>query len=150
METVSDGDAFTVMRNLAKSEGLAVEPAAAVAFAGMLKLAEEGIFKPEQTIVINCTGHTFPVEKHVLGDQWSVDIAISQGKAPAAPQERPDPRMPGACCKGKENRRRGATRSGGPMVRHVSPGIRMKRLRQIEPRRPEGRHGHGGQRDQGQ
>jgi threonine synthase len=87
MEAVSDGDAFTVMRNLAKSEGLAVEPAAAVAFAGMLKLAEEGIFKPEQTIVINCTGHTFPVEKHVLGDQWSVDIAISQGKTPAAPQE---------------------------------------------------------------
>jgi threonine synthase len=81
MESVSDGDAFTVMRSLAKSEGLAVEPATAVAFAGLEKMIRQGAFKPDDLVVINCTGHTFPVEKHVLGDQWSVDIAIGDGSA---------------------------------------------------------------------
>jgi threonine synthase len=41
---------------------------------------------PEETVVINCTGHTFPVEKHVLGDQWAVDVHLSEGQSPA-PQE---------------------------------------------------------------
>jgi len=36
--------------------------------------------------VINCTGHTFPVEKHVLGDQFAVDVQLSESQAPA-PQE---------------------------------------------------------------
>ncbi len=34
MESVTDAEAFSAMRNLAKTEGMAVEPAAAVAFAG--------------------------------------------------------------------------------------------------------------------
>jgi threonine synthase len=33
--------------------------------------------------VINCTGHTFPVEKHVLGDQFTVDVHLSESQAPA-------------------------------------------------------------------
>ncbi len=82
MESVSDGDAFETMRTLAKTEGLAVEPATAVAFAGLARLIRQGTFKPDELVVINCTGHTFPVEKHVLGDQWSVDIKIDGGKAP--------------------------------------------------------------------
>jgi threonine synthase len=81
MESVTDSEAFTTMRALAKSEGLAVEPATAVAFAGLGKMIAQAVLKPDDLIVVNCTGHTFPVEKHVLGDQWSVDIA-----APA-PQE---------------------------------------------------------------
>lgn len=83
MESVSDADAFEVMRFLAKSEGLAVEPAAAVAFAGMRKLIQQGALSPDDLVVVNCSGHTFPVEKHVLGDQWSVDIQIDEGRAPA-------------------------------------------------------------------
>lgn len=86
MLAVSDGEAFNAMRNLAKSEGMAVEPAAAVAFAGFEKMLKTGILKPEETVVINATGHTFPVEKHVLGDQWAVDIHLSETQAPA-PQE---------------------------------------------------------------
>jgi threonine synthase len=82
MESVSDADAFDVMRFLAKSEGLAVEPAAAVAFAGLRKLIQQGIFGSDDLVVVNCTGHTLPVEKHVLGDQWSVDIQINEGNAP--------------------------------------------------------------------
>ena len=80
MESVSDADAFTTMRVLAKVEGLAVEPATAVAFAGLEKLIKQDQIKPHELVVVNCTGHTFPVEKHVLGDQWSVDLRLATQK----------------------------------------------------------------------
>jgi len=86
MEAVSDKDAYTAMRDLAKSEGMAVEPATAVAFAGLQKMMREGKIDKDETVVVNCTGHTFPVEKHVLGDQWAVDVNLSDSQAPA-PQE---------------------------------------------------------------
>lgn len=82
MEAVSDGEAFRIMRSLAKSEGLAVEPATAVAFAGLSKMIQNDVFKPEELVVVNCTGHTFPVEKHVLGDQWSVDLKLDDQTSP--------------------------------------------------------------------
>ncbi len=83
MEAVMDAEAFAAMRTLAKSEGMAVEPAAAVAFAGLEKLLEGGTIGAGETVVINCTGHTFPVEKHVLGDQFAVDVQLSEGQTPA-------------------------------------------------------------------
>jgi threonine synthase len=83
MESVSDAEAFQAMRSLAKSEGMAVEPATAVAFAGFEKLIRNGTIKPDENVVINCTGHTFPVEKHVLGDQWAVDVHLSKDQSPA-------------------------------------------------------------------
>jgi threonine synthase len=83
MESVTDAEAFAAMRALAKSEGMAVEPATAVAFAGFEKLIRNGVVTEEETVVINCTGHTFPVEKHVLGDQWAVDVHISKDQSPA-------------------------------------------------------------------
>jgi len=83
MESVSDAEAFSAMRSLAKTEGMAVEPASAVAFAGLKKMIQNNIVNQEETIVVNCTGHTFPVEKHVLGDQWAVDVHLSEGQAPA-------------------------------------------------------------------
>ncbi|HOD03638.1 MAG TPA: pyridoxal-phosphate dependent enzyme, partial [Anaerolineaceae bacterium] len=86
MESVTDAEAFAAMRSLAKSEGMAVEPATAVAFAGLEKMLRNGIIRPDEQVVINCTGHTFPVEKHVLGDQWAVDVHLSEGQA-AAPRE---------------------------------------------------------------
>src|SRR5574339_1082287 len=46
MESVTDAEAFAAMRALAKSEGMAVEPATAVAFAGFEKLVRNGIVKP--------------------------------------------------------------------------------------------------------
>jgi len=63
-----------------------VEPATAVAFAGLEKLLRENTISKEETVVVNCTGHTFPVEKHVLGDQWSVDVHLSKDQS-AAQQE---------------------------------------------------------------
>jgi threonine synthase len=86
MESVTDMEAFAAMRALAKSEGMAVEPAAAVAFAGLKKMLENGNISQDELIIVNCTGHTFPVEKHVLGDQFAVDVELSDGQA-SAPQE---------------------------------------------------------------
>ena len=83
MESVSDLEAYSAMRTLAKSEGMAVEPATAVAFAGFEKLSKSGKIGAEERVVINCTGHTFPVEKHVLGDQWAVDVHLSKDQSPA-------------------------------------------------------------------
>ncbi|MGE5464946.1 MAG: pyridoxal-phosphate dependent enzyme [Syntrophothermus sp.] len=83
MEGVSDQEASSAMRALAKSEGMAVEPATAVAFAGLEKLKANGIVRPDELIVVNCTGHTFPVEKYILGDQWAVDVHLSRDQSPA-------------------------------------------------------------------
>jgi threonine synthase len=82
MEAVSDGEAFTAMRTLAMKDGLAVEPATAVAFAGLSKMIRTGLIKTDDLVVINCTGHTFPVEKHVLGDQWSVNLKLEAQSTP--------------------------------------------------------------------
>ena len=83
MESVTDAEAFAAMRAVAKSEGMAVEPATAVAFAGLEKLIRNGTIKSDEKVVVNCTGHTFPVEKHVLGDQWAVDVHLSKDQSPA-------------------------------------------------------------------
>jgi len=82
MESVTDSEAFNAMLSLAKTEGTAVEPAAAVAFAGVEKLTRDGSIGKDELVVVNCTGHTFPVEKHVLGDQWRVDLHLSEKLAP--------------------------------------------------------------------
>ena len=83
MESVSDPEAFKSMHDLAKAEGMAVEPAAAVAFAGLQKLTQQGKIARDELVVVNCSGHTFPVEKHVLGDQWRVDIDLNEALTPA-------------------------------------------------------------------
>jgi threonine synthase len=83
MESVTDLEAFSAMRTLAKSEGMAVEPATAVAFAGLDKMRENEVIQRKELAVINCTGHTFPVEKHVLGDQFTLDVHLSQDQSPA-------------------------------------------------------------------
>jgi threonine synthase len=86
MESVSDRQAFDSMIKLAKSEGMAVEPATAVAFAGLEKLIAQGKIKGNELVVVNGTGHTFPVEKHVLGEQWAVDVHLSDTQQ-SAPRE---------------------------------------------------------------
>ncbi len=83
MESVTDAEAFAAMRSLARSEGMAVEPATAVAFAGLEKLLKSGVIGVDERVVVNCTGHTFPVEKHVLGDQFAVDVHLSEDQSPA-------------------------------------------------------------------
>jgi len=82
-ESVSDEEAFRAMHIVAKMEGLSVEPAAGVAFAGLFKLVRNDVIKPTDTVVINCTGHTMPAEQWLLGDNWSRDIELpSREEAP--------------------------------------------------------------------
>ena len=83
MESVTDMEAFSAMRSLAKSEGMAVEPATAVAFAGFQKMRTNGVIRDDEVVIVNCTGHTFPVEKHVLEDKWAVDVHLSKDQSPA-------------------------------------------------------------------
>jgi threonine synthase len=41
-----------------------------MAFAGLFKMVRQGIIKPDDVVVVNCSGHTFPVEKHLLDEGW--------------------------------------------------------------------------------
>lgn len=86
-ESVSDEETFRAIHILAKMEGISVEPAAAVAFAGLIKAARAGLLQPADTIVVNCTGHTMPVEKHVLGEGWARSVAPSSQAMEESPEE---------------------------------------------------------------
>ncbi len=58
MESVSDAESFHALSLLARKEGVSMEPAAAAACAGFLKLCQSGRIKAGQCVVINCSGHT--------------------------------------------------------------------------------------------
>ncbi len=81
-ESVTDEEAFRAMHVLAKMEGISAEPAAAVAFAGLFKLVRAGIIKPNDVVVVNCTGHTMPAEQFILGDNWSRNIVLPRDETP--------------------------------------------------------------------
>ena len=85
MTSVSDGDAFRVMRRMARLEGYSMEPATAVAFAGLEKLVKEGVIGADEWVVVNCSGHTFPAEKHVLEDQYVLDLQLGQTEGQVQP-----------------------------------------------------------------
>jgi len=82
---VSDEEAFRAMHTLAKMEGLSMEPAAAVAFAGLIQMVREGVIQPHETVMVNCTGHTMPIESHVLGERWARHVGVD--REPSALQE---------------------------------------------------------------
>jgi threonine synthase len=81
IDAVSDKEAFNALHVVAKMDGLSVEPATAVAFAGLFKLIRQGVIRPDETVVINCSGHTFPVEKHIIGDQYTRDLDLTTDSA---------------------------------------------------------------------
>ena len=87
-ESVTDEEAFRAMHVIAKMEGISAEPASAVAFAGLFKLIRAGVIKPDDTVVVNCTGHTMPPEKFVLGDNWTRNVVLPEKK----PREKESPR----------------------------------------------------------
>ncbi len=76
MIAIEDGETFAAMRRIASKAGLSVEPATAVAFAGLEKMLAEGIIQPGETVVVNGSGHTFPAESHVLGDQYLLNLEL--------------------------------------------------------------------------
>jgi threonine synthase len=74
----NDEEAFAAIRTLARNDGISVEPATGVTFAGLFKLVRGGIIKPDDVVVVNASGHTLPVETRILGEQWqrSVDLSV--------------------------------------------------------------------------
>lgn len=87
-ESASDEEAFEALRLLARVDGLSVEPATAVTFAGLFKMVRNGTLHPDDVVVVNCSGHTFPVETHILGEQWARQVDISQAsKVMSLPEE---------------------------------------------------------------
>jgi threonine synthase len=87
MESVTDEDAFRALHTVAKMEGLSIEPAAAVAFAGLFKLVKQGKIASDEIVVVNCSGHTMPIESSLLGEGWSKDVELPQGELPESPNE---------------------------------------------------------------
>jgi len=79
-EAVTDEETFRAMHVMAKLDGISMEPAAATAFAGLFKLLSKGVIQRDEVIVVNCSGHTFPVEKHLLGDEWARTVDVPAGK----------------------------------------------------------------------
>jgi threonine synthase len=86
-DSVTDEDAFRAMHVVAKTEGLSIEPAAAVAFAGMIKLARSGRIAPDQIVVVNCSGHTMPIEEELLGEDWAQDVVLGEAALPESREE---------------------------------------------------------------
>lgn len=76
MLAIEDGKTFEAMRRLASKAGFSVEPATAVAFAGLERMLTDGTIAPDETVVVNCSGHTFTAESHVLGDQYVLDLQL--------------------------------------------------------------------------
>jgi threonine synthase len=86
-ESVSDEEAFRAMHVLAKMEGISAEPASGAAFAGLFKLIRAGVIKPNDVVVVNCTGHTMPAEPLVLGSGWARNVVLPQEEKTAQQEE---------------------------------------------------------------
>jgi len=57
-ETVTDKETYKAISLMHRLEGISLEPAAGVAFAGLIKLCNKGIIKDKDIVVVNCTGKT--------------------------------------------------------------------------------------------
>jgi len=73
-EAVSDEETFRAVRVMAELDGISMERAAGVAFAGLFELISKGVIDRDDVVVVNCSGHTFPVEKHLLRDEWAREV----------------------------------------------------------------------------
>ena len=92
MESVTDEEAFRAMHVMAKMDGLSMEAAAAIACAGVFKLMGQRVIKSDEVVVINVSGHTFPVEKHLLGQDWARSLGSAEATALARqPEGLPQP-----------------------------------------------------------
>ena len=66
-------------------EGISIEPAAGVAFAGLFKLISQGQIGHDEVVVVNCSGHTFPVEAELLGEEWARSFDATKVPTTGAP-----------------------------------------------------------------
>ena len=86
MLRVTDEDAFRAVHLLAEMEGISCEPAAGVAFAGLIQMVHDGQLDRQATIVVNCSGHTVPIEEKMLDEGWWQDVELGQA-LPESPEE---------------------------------------------------------------
>jgi threonine synthase len=86
-EMASDEETFRTIHILAKMEGISLEPASAVAFAGLIKMVRAGVIKPTDVVVVNCSGHTMPIEKMILGDNWARNLVLPTQEMKETPEE---------------------------------------------------------------
>ena len=87
--SASDEEAFNAIRILARYDGISVEPATGVTFAGLFKMVQQGIIKPDDVVVVNASGHTLPVETRILGERWQKNVDMSQtATTHSVPEER--------------------------------------------------------------
>jgi threonine synthase len=86
--SATDEEAFTATLIAARTDGISVEPATAVAFAGLIRMVREQTIKMDDVVVLNCSGHTMSVEKQILGEQWQQTIQLTEKNLAATlPQE---------------------------------------------------------------
>ena len=86
-ESVTDEEAFRALHVIAKMEGISIETATAVAFAGLIKLVRSGVIKPDDVVVVNCSGHTMPVEPAILGERWARNVVLPTNTSYETPEE---------------------------------------------------------------
>ena len=75
---VTDKEAFTAMHVYAETEGYSVELATSVAFAGLDKLVQQRIIKSDEIVVLSCSGHTFPVDEHIVDEEGALDVRLER------------------------------------------------------------------------
>lgn len=80
-ESVSDAEAYRALHFLAKMEGLSIEPASGVAVAGLIKMVRSGQITASQSVVVNVSGHTMPVEQDILGNDGAKNVVMPAKKA---------------------------------------------------------------------
>ncbi|MGF1505239.1 MAG: pyridoxal-phosphate dependent enzyme, partial [Anaerolineae bacterium] len=86
-EAVSDEEAYQALKHVARLEGMSVEPATALAFAGLIAMVRKGQVHPNEIIVVNVTGHTFPVEKHLFTEDVFREMDVTPAAQTEIPQE---------------------------------------------------------------
>jgi threonine synthase len=65
-ESVSDDEIVTAQKQLARIEGIGVEPASASSIAGLKKLIQTGLITQDETVVCVTTGHLLKDPEEVL------------------------------------------------------------------------------------
>lgn len=85
----TDEEAFNAIRIVAGLDGMSVEPATGVTFAGLIKMVRRGIIKPDDVVVLNCSGHTLPVETQILGEHWEHVVELETSDQTAVVLEEP-------------------------------------------------------------
>ena len=65
-ESVSDDEIVAAQKDLARLEGIGVEPASASSIAGLYKLVAMGVVRSDETVVCITTGHLLKDPEEVL------------------------------------------------------------------------------------